>query len=267
MNRVIKPLFALPLIAVISACGGGGGGGADPTDNPVASIPSLNDAASSYDLQSLALDANGITVSSVAKSSTDELSDTALKYVGITTGGDIIGAAANSIPTGVTFYAGGTASADIAINDINYVLVGGNVVAAIDENAGLTVNLGEFTHVSGPTGTQSMSGDDAQTTAALADDIQVGIETALSGKASGCANANLFCGGTLTIRDLDKETFNVADSNTVEYDFSMETDQFVAGAYGNNATDIELGGVVNFNNGDDDAPVSAAVTFVTGIEK
>jgi len=265
MNRVIKPLFALPLIAVISACGGGGGG--DPTDNPVASIPSLNDATSSYDLQSLALDANGITVSSVAKSSTDELSDTALKYVGITTGGDIIGAAANSIPTGVTFYAGGTASADIAINDINYVLVGGNVVAAIDENAGLTVNLGEFTHVTGPTGTQSMSGDDAQTTAALADDIQVGIETALSGKASGCANANLFCGGTLTIRDLDTETFNVADSNTVEYDFSMETDQFVAGAYGNNATDIELGGVVNFNNGDDDAPVSAVVTFVTGIEK
>ena len=267
MNRVIKPLFALPLIAVISACGGGGDGGADPTDNPVASIPSLNDAASSYDLQSLALDANGITVSSVAKSSTDELSDTALKYVGITTGGDIIGAAANSIPTGVTFYAGGTASADIAINDINYVLVGGNVVAAIDENAGLTVNLGEFTHVSGPTGTQSMSGDAAVTTAALADDIQVGIETALSGVAGGCTNANLFCGGTLTIRDLDTETFNVADSNTVEYDFSMETDQFVAGAYGNNATDIELGGVVNFNNGDDDAPVSAVVTFVTGIEK
>jgi len=266
MNRVIKPLFALPLIAVISACGGGGGG-ADPTDNPVASIPSLNDAASSYDLQSLALDANGITVSSVAKSSTDELSDTALKYVGITTGGDIIGAAANSIPTGVTFYAGGTASADIAINDINYVLVGGNVVAAIDENAGLTVNLGEFTHVTGPTGTQSMSGDTAVTTAALADDIQVGIETALSGTAGGCTNANLFCGGTLTIRDLDTETFKVADSNTVEYDFSMDKDQFVAGAYGNNATDIELGGVVNFNNGDDDAPVSAVVTFVTGIEK
>ncbi|MDA7827887.1 hypothetical protein N9A67_06650 [Rhodobacteraceae bacterium] len=47
----------------------------------------------------------------------------------------------------------------------------------------------------------------------------------------------------------------------------MDKDQFVAGAYGYNATDIELGGVVNFNNGDDDAPVSAAVTFVTGIEK
>ena len=263
MNRVIKPLFALPLIAAISACGGGGGGGADPTVDPVASIPSLNDAVASYTLQSLALDANGVKVSSVAKSSADELSDTGLKYVGITKPGDIIGVAAKSIPTSVTFYADGTASADIAINDINYVLVGGNVVAAIDENAGLTVNLGQFTH----TGTQSMSGDAAVTTAALDANIQVGIETALSGTAGGCTNANLFCGGTLTIRDLDTETFKVADSNTVEYDFSMETDQFVAGAYGNNAADIELGGVVNFNNGDDDAPVSAVVTFVTGIEK
>ena len=263
MNRVIKPLFALPLIAVISACGGGGGGGADPTVDPVASIPSLNDAVASYTLQSLALDANGVKVSSVAKSSADELSDTALKYARIIKGADIIGAAAKSIPTSVTFYADGTASADIAINDINYVLVGGNVVAAIDENAGLTVNLGQFTH----TGTQSMSGDAAVTTAALDANIQVGIETALSGTAGGCTNANLFCGGTLTIRDLDTETFNVADSNTVEYDFSMDKDQFVAGAYGNNATDMELGGVVNFNNGDDDAPVSAIVTFVTGIEK
>jgi len=260
MNRVIKPLFALPLIAVISACGGGGGGGADPTVDPVASIPSLKDAVASYTLQSLALDANGVKVSSVAKSSADELSDTALKYARIIKGADIIGAAAKSIPTSVTFYADGTASADIAINDINYVLVGGNVVAAIDENAGLTVNLGQFTH----TGTQSMSGDAAVTTAALDANIQVGIETALSGTAGGCTNANLFCGGTLTIRDLDT---NRADSNTVEYDFSMDKDQFVAGAYGNNATDIELGGVVNFNNGDDDAPVSAVVTFVTGIEK
>lgn len=256
MNISTKLAFTFPMVATLAACGGGGETGTADGD-----VPPLSEATSVQLIEQSGI--SGVRVTDNADK--PDTSASALTYV-FENNGTIYGVPADSIPRGVTFFAEGTASANVAINEINYVLVNGDVTAAINEDTGeLYVGLGSFEHVTGETGTQSMSGDAELTTAARSDTIELSMETSLSGSGD-CNGVNLFCGGSLTIRDRDTENFRQSESNTVEYTYTMSTGDFVAGVYGADRSDIELGGVVNFDNGDDEARASAFATFVSGLE-
>lgn len=216
-------LLSVPFVTLLSACGGGGE--EVVTDAPI--INTLTNLSDATELLKLSQGSTGVSLADATIASTKDNWDSAktLDYVAVldNDASSLVGLAFDEIPNDVSFSSNaGSINATVGVDD--YVLTDGAVDATINSSGtlDLTVSGGAQKRTQGLESISEAS-------------LSVNILTSQSG--TPCGGANLFCGGDMTV---------IADGGT--HTTTLEDNDFTSGIFGQSAPDVELGGVINYEN-------------------
>lgn len=215
-------LLSVPFVTLLSACGGGGE--EVVKDAPI--INTLTNLSDATELLKLSQGSTGVSLADATIASTKDnwVSAKTLDYVALLNddASSLVGLAFDEIPNDVSFssHAG---SIYALVSEDEYVLVDGVVDATISRSGSFDLNiLG-----------------DAQKTDRLGSisDASLSINILTSQSGTPCGGANLFCGGDMTV---------IVDGGT--HTSTLEDNDFTSGIFGQSASDVELGGVINYEN-------------------
>ena len=216
-------LLSVPFVTLLAACGGGED--AIATDAPI--INTLTSLSESTELLKLSQGSTGVSLADATIATTKDTWETGktLDYVAILNddASSLVGLAFDEIPNDVSFSSNtGSIYATVGVDE--YVLTDGAVDATINSSGtlDLTVSGGAQKRTQGLESISEAS-------------LSVNVLTSQSG--TPCGGANLFCGGDMTV---------LADGGT--HTATLGDSDFTSGIFGQSASNVELGGVINYEN-------------------
>lgn len=224
---LLKPVCVLPVLAVLAACGGGATASDPVAYNPPAGpVPLLSEIASADQLQALGINPDGGFVASTASDMPQSGAIVGryvlIKDISVSGQSDVVGVAAASIPTNISFTGSASAIAYIEDGNVSYNLSDGNVSGTISQSGKLSVDM---TFVNG---TELPEGSSAESPI-VGKTFVVSLATDQSG--GSCGANNLLCGGAVTASLNGSEIVNISNTNA----------DVLVGVFGN-PDEYELGG-------------------------